>query len=213
MEMAHIALQTKTVRDYEKKRQFPLLKSFFLTGAEKTENLSKYDKKVLGFRSLKKWARFFFWFFWYNFCLHSCNMIFRLPTEESSGLLIIVHTLFFWLSRISFMKGQNLPRISSASLKFVVVPNPKIKTIGQQFGPNLNHSQPSRNFWNEGGGSCQCERAGFGYLLYELSDLEDIEFFWANLKLEIGVAFRPRIDAPFCPKVCNDLEMGEWGSS
>ena len=48
---------------------------------------------------------------------------------------------------------------------------------------------------------------------YELSDLEDIEFFWKNRQVEMDAVFRRGIDAPFAPTVFNDLEMAEGRSS
>ena len=41
---------------------------------------------------------------------------------------------------------------------------------------------------------------------YELRDLDDIKFFWANCHLELNAAFRHRIY--FSPTPFEDLEMG-----
>ena len=48
---------------------------------------------------------------------------------------------------------------------------------------------------------------------YELSDLEDDEFFWESPHVELDAVFRPEIDTSFSPTAFNDLEMGEGWSS
>ena len=52
------------------------------------------------------------------------------------------------------------------------------------------------------------ERSG-----YELSDLEDIEFFWENPQVDLNAVSKPGIDTPISPTVCKNLELGEEGSS
>ena len=47
---------------------------------------------------------------------------------------------------------------------------------------------------------------------YQLSDMEDIEFFWENLQVELGAVFKQGIDTPFSPTAVDDLEMAEGGS-
>ena len=42
---------------------------------------------------------------------------------------------------------------------------------------------------------------------YQVSDLEDIEFNWENLQLEMDAVFRPGIDTPFSPTIIDDLSM------
>ena len=44
---------------------------------------------------------------------------------------------------------------------------------------------------------------------YQVSDLEDIEFNWENLQLDMVEVFRPGIDTPFSPTVFDDLLMGD----
>ena len=44
---------------------------------------------------------------------------------------------------------------------------------------------------------------------YQVSDLEDIEFNWENLQLDIYSVFRPGIDTHFSPTVFDDLLMGD----
>ena len=46
----------------------------------------------------------------------------------------------------------------------------------------------------------------------ELSDLDNIEYFWEKPQMELDVVYIPGIDSPFSPTACNDLEMGEGGS-
>ena len=46
----------------------------------------------------------------------------------------------------------------------------------------------------------------------ELSDFEDIEFFWENSQLELGAVFGPGINTLFSPTSFNDLAIGEGGS-
>ena len=43
----------------------------------------------------------------------------------------------------------------------------------------------------------------------ELSDLEEIDFFWENPQVELNAVFRPGTETPFSPTTYNDLEMGE----
>ena len=47
---------------------------------------------------------------------------------------------------------------------------------------------------------------------YEISELEDLEFFWENPQVELDAVFRPGIDTLFSPTAFNDLGMGERGS-
>ena len=44
---------------------------------------------------------------------------------------------------------------------------------------------------------------------YQVSDLEDIEFNWENLQLDMDSVFRPGKDTPFSPTVFDDLLMGD----
>ena len=44
---------------------------------------------------------------------------------------------------------------------------------------------------------------------YQVSDLEDIEFNWENLQLDMDAVFRPGIDTPFSPTTFDDLLMGD----
>ena len=44
---------------------------------------------------------------------------------------------------------------------------------------------------------------------YQKSDLEDIEFNWANSQLQMDAVFRPGIDTPFSPTTIDDLLMGD----
>ena len=43
----------------------------------------------------------------------------------------------------------------------------------------------------------------------QVSDLEDIEFNWENLQLELDAVFRPGIDTPLSPTTFDDLLMGD----
>ena len=43
---------------------------------------------------------------------------------------------------------------------------------------------------------------------YEVSDLEDVEFFWANPQVEFDAVFRLGIHTPFSPTAFDDLDMG-----
>ena len=42
---------------------------------------------------------------------------------------------------------------------------------------------------------------------YQVSDLQDIEFNWENLQLDMGAVFRQGIDTPFSPTTFDDLSM------
>ena len=44
---------------------------------------------------------------------------------------------------------------------------------------------------------------------YQVSaaDLDDVEFYWENVELDVDAVFRPGIDTPFSPTAFDDLEM------
>ena len=42
---------------------------------------------------------------------------------------------------------------------------------------------------------------------YPVSNLEDIEFNWEDLQLDMDAVFRPGIDTPFSPATFDDLSM------
>ena len=42
---------------------------------------------------------------------------------------------------------------------------------------------------------------------YELSDLEDIEFSWADPAVDMDSVYRPEIDTPFSPSIFDDFQM------
>ena len=42
---------------------------------------------------------------------------------------------------------------------------------------------------------------------YQVSHLEDMEFNWENLQLDMDSVFRPGIDTPFSPTIFDDLSM------
>ena len=44
---------------------------------------------------------------------------------------------------------------------------------------------------------------------YQFSDLEDIEFDWEDLQLDMDAVFRSGIDTPFSPTAFDDLLMGD----
>ena len=48
---------------------------------------------------------------------------------------------------------------------------------------------------------------------YELSDLEEIEFFSENFLLEMDATFRGGRDTHFSPKISKELETGGGGST
>ena len=43
---------------------------------------------------------------------------------------------------------------------------------------------------------------------YQVSDLDDIEFYWENDQLDVDTVFRPGIDIPFSLSTFNDFMMG-----
>ena len=44
---------------------------------------------------------------------------------------------------------------------------------------------------------------------YQVSaDLDVVEFYWENDRLDVDAVFRPGIDTPFPPTAFDDLEMG-----
>ena len=44
---------------------------------------------------------------------------------------------------------------------------------------------------------------------YQTSDLEDMDFYWEDLQLDMDAVFRPGIDTPFSPTTFDDLLMGD----
>ena len=44
---------------------------------------------------------------------------------------------------------------------------------------------------------------------YQVSDLEDLEFNWENLQLDLDAVFRPAIDTPFSPTTLDDFLIGD----
>ena len=43
---------------------------------------------------------------------------------------------------------------------------------------------------------------------YQVSDLDDVEFFWENAQLDVNAVLRPGKDASFSSTAFGDLEMG-----
>ena len=48
---------------------------------------------------------------------------------------------------------------------------------------------------------------------YQVSYLDDVEFYRENDQLDLDAVFRPGIDTPFSPSNCNDLEMGSMAEN
>ena len=42
---------------------------------------------------------------------------------------------------------------------------------------------------------------------YELSDLEDIEFSWEDPAVDMDSVYRPGIDTPSCPSICDNFQI------
>ena len=43
---------------------------------------------------------------------------------------------------------------------------------------------------------------------YQVSDRDDVEYYWEIDQLDVDAVFRPGIDTPFSPTAFDDLEMG-----
>ena len=43
---------------------------------------------------------------------------------------------------------------------------------------------------------------------YQVSDLENFEFWWEKVQLDVDAVFRPGTDTPFSSTAFEDLEMG-----
>ena len=48
---------------------------------------------------------------------------------------------------------------------------------------------------------------------YQVSDLDDFEFYWENDQLHVYAVPQPGIDTPFSPTALDDLEMGGSGEN
>ena len=48
---------------------------------------------------------------------------------------------------------------------------------------------------------------------YQVSDLDDVEFYWENDQLDVDAVFRPRIGTPFSPSRFNDFEIGSMAET
>ena len=47
----------------------------------------------------------------------------------------------------------------------------------------------------------------------QMSDIDDVEFYWENDQLDVHVVFRRDIDRPFSPSVYDDFEMGSMAEN
>ena len=43
---------------------------------------------------------------------------------------------------------------------------------------------------------------------YQVSDLDEVEFYWEKDRLDVNAVFRPGFDTPFSPTAFDDLEIG-----
>ena len=43
---------------------------------------------------------------------------------------------------------------------------------------------------------------------YQLSDLDDLDFYWEDDELDVDAVIRPRLDTSFSPSSFDDLEIG-----
>ena len=48
---------------------------------------------------------------------------------------------------------------------------------------------------------------------YQVSDLNDVEFYWENDQLDVDSVFRPGIDTPFSPSTFKDFELGSMAEN
>ena len=48
---------------------------------------------------------------------------------------------------------------------------------------------------------------------YEVSDLEDIDFSWVDLTVDMDSVHQPGIDTPFSPSILDDFEMGSTAAN
>ena len=57
--------------------------------------------------------------------------------------------------------------------------------------------------------SSVCAKENLDTSGYQVSaDLDDVEFYWEKIQLDVDAVFRPGIDSPFLPTAFDDLEMG-----
>ena len=42
---------------------------------------------------------------------------------------------------------------------------------------------------------------------YQVSDLENVDFYWENVRLDVDAVYRPGTDKPFSPSTFNEFEI------
>ena len=86
----------------------------------------------------------------------------------------------------------------------------KTRLLEQASSSNSNYPQAGRDDGDEGRsvGAQDIDTSG-----YQVSDLDNIEFYWEIDQLDVDAVFRPILDTPFSPTALDDLEMGESGEN
>ena len=106
-------------------------------------------------------------------------MIFAVSKESIQWSMDFGPDLFSDCKRSRPRNDNRLPRITSASLEPVEVPQTRI--FGQSFGPSPNHANHQATFELREEVLATARTQEVVTSSYELSDLEEVEFFWEHL--------------------------------
>ena len=101
---------------------------------------------------------------------------------------------------------NKFPKILSGSLEVAVSQRQeflKIQLARGRVTPNQQGTHELRDEVLSSVGAQDTDTRG-----YQVSDLDDIEFYWQKDRLDVDAVFRPGTDTPSSPTAFDDLEMG-----
>ena len=223
----------KTNLDYQKKKLSPLLRKYIpqsklsTTKAEGVNNElvpKKQSFYLYGIFVSRSYQLFYLHLQYKSTFLFTFQTFLKLTTRSFTINPIQFyslqrrHTVDFglwsWFSSFE-RKGSRwepynqLPGTSAGSLVFVALPQKRI--FGQSLASSSLNSQPTGNCWNERRIALQCWSTR--YRVYELSDLEDIEFSWEDRAVDLDSVYQPGIDTPFSPTIFDDFQVGSTAAN
>ena len=127
------------------------------------------------------------------------------PTTILSRVLTFEQILYSYCKRSRPWNDKKFPRKSAGSLELAAVS--KTRTFHQpssasSISPNQKGTVEMRDEVLSSVDAQELDTSG-----YLVSDLEDIEFHWGELGLNMDAVCWPGIDTPFSPSTLNDFEM------